>query len=201
MIAVSMSFDKKIINEVNRRLQEVRFINPGDSLKESFVVVEEMIKEGIIQKYALAGAIGAMCYIEPFDTRDADFIIEFPEGRIDVLGPLFDFLVSRGYQDVTSDGYVRVGDWPIQFVAVTSELKQEALDTSVRAKLYPNSTVSVLRAEYLAAEALSVGRSKDHVRLERLLEILDFNRGLFDGLVKKFELTDKWNRFSTSYGS
>jgi len=50
-----MSFDKKIINEVDRRLQEVRFINPGDSLKESFVVVEEMIKEGIMQKYALAG--------------------------------------------------------------------------------------------------------------------------------------------------
>src|SRR5258706_148588 len=97
-----MSLDKKIINEVNRRLQEVRFINPWDSLKESFVVVEEMIKEGIMQKYALAGAIGAMCYIEPFDTRDADFIIEFPEGRIDVLGPLFDFLVSRGYQEFSS---------------------------------------------------------------------------------------------------
>jgi len=84
---------------------------------------------------------------------------------------------------------------------VTSELKQEALDTSVRAKLYADSTVSVVRAEYLAAEALSVGRSKEHVRLERLLEIPDFNRGLFDGLVKKFELTDKWNRFSGSYGS
>jgi hypothetical protein len=36
---------------------------------------------------------------------------------------------------------------------VTSELKQEALDTSVCAKLYPDSTVSVVRAEYLAAGA------------------------------------------------
>ena len=56
-----MSFDKKIINEVNRRLQEVRFINPGDSLKESFVVVEEMIKEGIMQKYALV-----QCYSDSY---------------------------------------------------------------------------------------------------------------------------------------
>src|SRR5258707_8924149 len=165
-----MSLDKKIINEVNRRLQEVRFINPGDSLKESFVVVEEMIKEGIMQKYALAGAIGAMCYIEPFDTRDADFIIEFPEGRIDVLGPLFDFLVSRGYQEVTSDGYVRVGDWPIQFVAVTSELKQEALDTSVRAKLYPDSTVSVARSKNLAPDALSPGPTNQPALRATLLD-------------------------------
>src|SRR5258706_15995265 len=98
-----------------------------------------MLKEGIMKKYALAGVIGAICYIEPFDTRYADFIIEFPEGRIDVLGPLFDFLVSRGYQEVTSDGYVRVGDWPIQFVVVTSELKQVCLDASVHAKLYPDA--------------------------------------------------------------
>jgi hypothetical protein len=72
-----------------------------------------MVKGKMIPAYAIAGAIGAMCYLEPLHTRDADFLVEFPTDRLDVLTPIFEFLKSRGYNEGSVDGYVNVGGWPI----------------------------------------------------------------------------------------
>ena len=41
-------------------------------MKETFAVINQMVVDGAIEDYAVAGAIGAMFYVEPFSTEDLD---------------------------------------------------------------------------------------------------------------------------------
>jgi hypothetical protein len=52
--------------------------------------------------------------------------------------------------------------------------------------------VRVLRPEYLAAEALKVGRPKDVGRISALLETEEFDLDRFSDLVERFSLQEKW---------
>ena len=48
-------------------------------MKETFAVLNQMVADGAIDDYALAGAVGAMFYVEPFSTHDIDVLIVSPE--------------------------------------------------------------------------------------------------------------------------
>jgi hypothetical protein len=50
-------------------------------MKETFAVLNQMVSEGAIDNYALAGAIGAMLYVEPFSTEDIDVLVVVPESE------------------------------------------------------------------------------------------------------------------------
>jgi hypothetical protein len=39
--------------------------------KQTFAVINQMVADGAIEDYALAGAIGAMFYVEPFSSGTA----------------------------------------------------------------------------------------------------------------------------------
>ena len=51
----------------------------GNSVKKTFEVLNEMVRDGVIENYAIAGAIGAVFYVEPFATHDIDVLIVMPE--------------------------------------------------------------------------------------------------------------------------
>jgi len=47
-------------------------------LKDTLKVVNEMRHAGVISKYAIGGAIGALFYLEPSLTRDVDIFVVLP---------------------------------------------------------------------------------------------------------------------------
>ena len=52
----------------------------------------------------------------------------------------------------------------------------------------------VVKAEYLAAEAVRIGRPKDIQRVSMLILADDFDADLFADIAKRFSLEDKWKK-------
>jgi hypothetical protein len=42
------------------------------SMDRTFEVLNRTVSEGVISRYAIAGAVGALNYLEPMTTRDVD---------------------------------------------------------------------------------------------------------------------------------
>src|SRR6266404_1495558 len=94
-------------------------------MKETFAVLNQMVADSAIENYALAGAIGAMFYVEPFSTQDIDVFVLKPEDRIVIELPGLDYLKARGYTEFRNEGIVVEG-WPVQFLLATTSLEREA---------------------------------------------------------------------------
>ena len=164
-------------------------------MKEVFQLIEMMKREGVIKDYAVTGAIGAIFYVEAFNTADIDFLINLPisDSLLVSLEPIHSWLRSRGYE-VDSGGSFVVEGWPIQFVPVGSELTAEALREAHYLPFEPGVGVRVVKAEYLAAEAVRIGRPKDIQRVSMLILADDFDADLFVDIAKRFSLEDKWKK-------
>jgi hypothetical protein len=165
------------------------------SMRKTFELIEQMKRVGVIEEYAIAGAVGAIFYVEPFNTEDVDILVNLNPscGLLVSLEPIFSYLHENGYGNLTNEG-VEIGGWPVQFIPVSDSLTSEAL---VEAQYLPYDdelSVRVVRPEYLAAEAIKLGRPKDIQRIVLLLEIDEFDCGLFHGIIEKHGLVERWNR-------
>lgn len=139
-------------------------------------VINKMVEDGIIRRYAIAGAVGALYYLEPIATSDLDVLISFDEMRqpqkgLVTLAPIAEYLRKAGYPDFKDEGLLVEG-WPVQFLPVASDLDAEGLDRAIEFEMPddPPIKVRVLRAEHLVATALRVGRDKDFIRVSTFLE-------------------------------
>ena len=166
-------------------------------MKEVAQLLNEMRGERVIANYALFGAVAQMRYTEPVATLDADvLIVATVAERLDVLTPIYEYCVRRGY---TLEGEsVRVGAWPVQFIPVFSPLTREALEQADTAE-FDRVPLRVVRADYLAVIALSVGRAKDFARILALLEAGSVTSEGIAILAQRHGLSDAWTRFKTRF--
>ena len=51
-------------------------------MKGVFQAIEAMKRDGVIDEYAVAGAVGAIFYTEAFSTRDIDFLVIYQSRRV-----------------------------------------------------------------------------------------------------------------------
>ena len=168
-------------------------------LKDALVTINQMQADGIIEQYAIGGAVGATFYLEPIATVDVDVFVEFrPEpGQLLVSPqPLLDYLVARGGK--LEGEYVVIAGWPVRFLPPPSPLAAEALAEAVPFDVGGIPT-RVFSAEHLAAIALEIGRPKDQARLLQFVEsgVLDNER--FQTIVGRHHLVEKWNRFEEQF--
>jgi hypothetical protein len=132
---------------------------PRMSMAETLTVLNKLVDDGVIDTYALAGAVAAYCYIEPTLTDDLDVLIKLDRtgaSGLLTLTPIFSALRSMGYTDFRDEGIV-IGDWPVQFLPVANALDAEALQTAQAADVRFQGGVfrtRVLLPEYLVAKAL-----------------------------------------------
>ena len=166
-------------------------------MKEVAQLLNEMRLSGVIIDYALFGATAQMRYTEPVATLAADVLIALssPEG-LDALTPVYEFCSAKGYPP--EGEAVRVGAWPVQFIPVFSPLTDEALQQADTAD-FEGVSFRVVRADYLAVIALSVGRSKDFTRLLALLESGSISREEIARLAARHNLSEAWKRFETRF--
>lgn len=169
------------------------------SLQEVIQTIHQMQAEGIIDRYAIGGAVGATFYLEPVSTLDVDIFVSFhtePDSLLISPRHIYDYLTGRG---CAVDGeYILVADWPVQFLPPTGPLAEEALAKAVVHDV-AGVPARVFTAEYLAAIALQTGRAKDKARLLQFIEsgILDATK--FEDILTRHSLTERWAKFQQQF--
>lgn len=162
-------------------------------MEKAFKVISAMHEEGVLEEYAIGGAIATIYYTEPFATNDVDiFFIPPEEQELLVLTPFYEFCKKRGYK--TDKEYILIGDTPIQFLPAATELEKEAVKHAVPVR-YKNIQVKILRPEYLIAIFLHVFRLKDREKIVRLLEQTEIDKELLWDILTRHGLTQKFENF------
>lgn len=165
-------------------------------MKETLRVINEMRDAGVIGDYAIGGCVGAIFYLEPMDTEDVDIFVALPSSPSGILGPIFEYLLPRGFQP---DGqYFIIGDWPVQFIPPGNALVEEALAEAVEHEIEDLRTC-VFTPEHLAAICLDVGRLNDLARLGKFIEDGALDLAKFDTIIRRHGLLAKWREFEQKY--
>src|SRR5207249_10960700 len=97
-------------------------------IKEVIETINRMQADGVIERYAIGGAVGATFYLEPVATLDVDVFVAFHPEPGQLLAspkPIFDSLAARGC--AMKGEYVMIAGWPVQFLPPTGPLVEEAL--------------------------------------------------------------------------
>ncbi len=161
------------------------------------VLLNKMVEQGIIADYAVFGAVAQMRYTEAVVTLDADILVAIAEpDKLDVLSPIYAFCRDRGY--LPEGEAIRVGDWPVQFIPAFSKLTREAIRDAETGDL-DGIPLRVIRADYLAVIALSVGRGKDFARVLALREAGAVTDKEISDLAMRHNLTSEWNLFKERF--
>jgi len=167
-------------------------------MKETLEAINQMQADGVIGKYAIGGAVGAMLYLEPAATLDVDVFVALPtsKGGLLSLTPIYEYLKARGC--VEREGHIVIGGWPVQFISPNDELEHEAVAMAVTTEVEGAET-HIMPAEHLVAIALRTGRPKDHARILRFLEQEAVDRGKLEDVIEKHGLGSKWEQFKRRY--
>jgi hypothetical protein len=178
-------------------------------LKNALQVINEVVADGIVRKYAVAGAVAALNYIEPTLTQDLDILISFDDLQsgstgLATLEPLISWLKGRGYTEFKNEGIVVEG-WPVQFLPVANDLDAEALNQAVQVEIESGSgaapiKITTLRAEHIVATALKVGRPKDRERILRFIEGKAVDLKLLREVLTRHKLLKAWTKFCVQIG-
>lgn len=158
-----------------------------------------MESDGVIGRYAIGGAIGAVFWLEPMTTKDIDVFVLLPRspgGALLTLSPIYNYLQARGY--VASGQYLLIEGWPVEFIPPGSPLVEEALTEAVERDVDGTAT-RVFTAEHLAAICLQVGRAKDFERLTRFVEQGALDAERFEAIIRRHDLVDKWDAFQRTF--
>ena len=80
-------------------------------MKQTIDVINRMEADGIIGRYAIAGAVAAYNYVEPTVTEDVDILIAFDPGHrlqtgLITLGPILSYLKDKGYSDFRKEAFL-----------------------------------------------------------------------------------------------
>jgi hypothetical protein len=180
------------------------------AIKETLEIINAMEADGIIARYAIAGAVAAYNYIEPAVTDDLDILISFDEvsqqaktGLV-TLAPIFSYIKARGYDEHRKEGLVIAG-WPVQFLPVANDLDAEALTAAQEVEIAINETVGsvrtrVLRAEHIVATSLRVGRPRDLIRISQFLEEGAVDIAALCAVLDRHALIQAWQTFCRRTG-
>jgi hypothetical protein len=168
-------------------------------IKQTITAINQMLADGVIEHYAIGGAVGATFYLEPVATLDVDVFITFhSEAGKSIVSPqpIFDHLKARGGK--MEGEYIVIAGWPVQFLPPPSPLVEEALAQAVE-KTVGGTPARVFTAEHLAAIALETGRSKDKARLLQFIEAGALDAAKFQAILSRHGLLDAWKRFETQF--
>jgi hypothetical protein len=160
-------------------------------MRETLKIINQMVKDGVIEEYAIGGAIAAIYYLEPFDTADLDIFVQVNATGSDLmlLAPIYDYLTEQGYE--AKGEFIYIEGIPVQFLPVFNPLTEEAVEKAQTIK-YARVTTRIMRAEHLVAIMLDTGRPKDYLRISMFLEQGAVNMRSLNAVLKRHGLTKKW---------
>lgn len=162
-------------------------------MESTIRVLNEMVTDGVIESYAVGGAMAAVFYVEPVATFDLDVFLLLPAGEGDrpivTLERQNAWLAARGYR--SAGEHVLVEGIPVQLLPAWNPLVTEAVHAAVEKPL-GGAIVRVCRPEHLMAILVQTGRAKDRARLQMFLEEAQFDRSALEELIDRFALRERW---------
>ena len=168
-------------------------------MKKTLEIINQMQDEEVFKRYAIAGGIAAIFYIEPITTFDLDiFIILDSDNKNGLvsLSPIYEWLGKRGYK--TQKEQIIIEGVPVQFIPVYNELTQDAVKNACKTK-YENITTSVVKKEYLFAIMLQTNRPKDIDRMIKFIEQTDMSVAELNKIFNKHNLNNSYRDFKKKY--
>jgi hypothetical protein len=167
-------------------------------MEKTLAVLNQMEADGVIERYAIGGAIAATFYMEPAQTYDLDVFLVFPASTLGLItiSPIYSYLMARGYQP--EGEAINIEGWPVQFLPAFNPLIEEALESAAEV-VYETTPTRVFTAEYLAAIMLYTGRAKDHARLVQLLTEGTVNHTALHDIIVQHDLGTKWESFKRRF--
>jgi len=165
-------------------------------MKKTLEVINDLKEKGLIEDYAIGGGIAAIFYTEPVFTMDLDIFVKIrpdSKNKIISLTPIYEYLHNKGYNWVGE--HLGIEGTPVQFFAV-SGLEEEAVENA-KEITYEGVKTRVIKAEYLIAIALKVGRSKDKERITRFIEQADIDKAELAKILKRHNLNEKFDRIKS----
>jgi hypothetical protein len=163
-------------------------------MEATFKVINRMKEDGVIENYAVGGAIAAIFYVEPFTTYDLDIFCAFnaPGSGLITLTPIYEYLRQRGYYPEKET--INVEGWPVQFLPIFNPLIEEAVNEANEVEV-GQTLVRVMRPEHLVAIMLDTGRAKDYARITRFLEAGAVDMDNLLVVISHHNLEAKWDDF------
>jgi len=164
-------------------------------MKYTLQVLNELERDGVLDRYAIGGAMGATFYVEPLLTFDLDVFVALPRSASDLLSltPLYEALRARGYAE--EGECVLIEGVPVQFLPAYNALPEEAL-REARDTSYEETPTRVVRAEHLIAICLQTGRDKDRERVRIFREQAELDLSYLADVLQCHGLEGKWKQWT-----
>jgi len=137
------------------------------TLADAFRVLNDLRADGVIEQYAVGGAMAMVFWAEPTVTFDLNVFVFLPgtSSPIVSIEPLYAVLRARGFEVVAE--HVMIHGTPVQFLVSPNELADAAIETAIEQQL-EGISFRVMRPEYLCALWLQAGGAKRRERVEVL---------------------------------
>lgn len=162
-------------------------------MEKTLQVINELEKEGVIERYALGGATALLFYAEPALTFDVDVFILLPgekdSKQLINLGPIYKALETKGYP--AEKEHVLIEGVPVQFIPVYNPLVEEAV-REASTKDYQGIKTRVMKIEYLLAIMIDTNRPRDRERIAKLLGEIKYDKPLLEEILNRHSLRKRW---------
>ena len=162
-------------------------------MKKVIELIEGMQSAGVIDAYALGGAMAANLYIDSLPTLDFDFFVHIVNevSSLDPLRSIIDYLEPLGYSangvEFDIDGFL------VQFIPFTDELTEEATYRASEADV-AGVRFKAFSPEYLVAIMLKTSRGKDLLRAKMFVDQGAVSIQDLERLIERFDLGEQWRR-------
>ena len=167
-------------------------------MKRTLEVLNGLVKDGVIEGYAIGGAVAAIFYTEPSETADLDVFITFPSDTLLAsLDVIYEHLRRKGFGTFEQEGIVIEGI-PVQFLPAATPLLLDAF-LEAHEENIAGVPARIMRFEHLAAIMLDTGRPKDKLRLAQSWESPSLDRSKFHEICLKHGLQKNWVNFHAKY--
>ncbi len=167
-------------------------------MKKTLKVLNDMVKMGLIEQYAIGGGIAVLYYAEPVLTYDLDVFCLLPADKSELitLSPIYKYLQKKGYRE---DGeHIIIEGIPVWMIPAYNEIIEEALNEAAEVK-YQQIKTRIVRVEHLLAIMLQTYRPKDRERILLLLDETQIDMIYLEDVLKRHGLMKKWLTFRMRY--
>jgi hypothetical protein len=162
-------------------------------VQKTLAILNELESAGLVERYAIGGALAGFFYAEAVVTEDLDaFVLLKTSGGLISLTPIYDFLKQRGASEERE--HLWLAGTLVQLIPAYDALTQEAVREAIE-KIVGEVKMRVMRVEHLIAIALKTGRTKDFARVTLLLEEAEVDNARLQEILSRHNLQDRWEKF------
>ena len=162
-------------------------------MQKTLAILNELETAGLVERYAIGGAMAAFFYAEAVVTEDLDaFVLIKTSGGLITLTPLYKFLKQRGA--IEEREHLWLAGTLVQLIPAYDALTEDAVREAVE-KTVGQIKTRVMRVEHLIAIALKTGRPKDYARVMLLQEQAEVDDDRLQDILARHQLQDRWEKY------